>query len=167
MTQKNLMKTLYLVLLATLGTVWPWISANAQGTLNVTATLTGGISCTTTFTCNTGNCQFGCTAGPQCNSGTELQVTLQQLGCTKPSNTCISNVNVNGPNATYKPLQNTFGISATFTDNSCKCNLITLQGRSTTAFTTTPCTGSTVFPPNSSVKGPYTITNPGYTGTGN
>ena len=168
MTQKNLVKTLYLVFLSTLGTVWPWISAQAQHLDTITADATfpysGGVTvkCTTLFTCSGGNCQFDCknSQNPPCTENTQIPITPQRLVCTRldptPRLTCLD-----GPlpgTYTYRPFTNVLVTSVIY-NGPCNCDRETLvSGPQHLANASTCSSGNRVFPSGSSQGGTFSIT---------
>lgn len=177
MTQKNLMKTLYLVLLASLGTVWPWISANAQDSTILTVTAPFAIreppvTCTTQFQCvdtngNSTDCHFGC-SGSECPTE-PITVTLHSITCPRGDRSCIDQPAQ--PNAVYNPSTNALVGPVDFVNGTCNCSAITLTttavGGGGYRVTASNCTGRPpVFPAGNTI-GRYTITGVQYTGTGN
>jgi hypothetical protein len=166
MTRKNLMKTFCPLLLATLGTVWPWISANAQDTLNVSVAFnsTPPVNCVAQFTCPTGS---------NCQSTTPIRVTPSNITCTSkkttaPTNRSCTNVAASGT-YTYNPSQNTLVSNVSFRRNTCNCiDPIILQSGTAYTASVNRCVGgntvTSVFPgaptQTVNVSGTYTIGHP-------
>jgi hypothetical protein len=176
MMQRNMMKTLYLVFLVILGTVWPWISANAQDSTLLTVTAPFAIrepsvTCTTQFQCVDQNgptdCHFGC-SGSGCPTE-PIAVTLQSMTCPRGDRSCIDNPGQ--ANAVYNPSQNALVSPVNFIDGNCHCSAITLTTTPVPAggyrVTASGCTGAPPIFPAGSTNGRYTITGVQYTGTGN
>ena len=171
MTQKSLMKTFYPLLLATLGTVGPWISAHAQQScqnLNVIVTFNGtrNVSCTTQFTCPAAN--------KNCQSSTPITVTPSSITCTSttaPPNPSRSCTNSPASGAyTYNSSTNTLASNVTFPRSNCNCfDPITLNSGTAHMASVNRCFGGTavtsVFPGAPSqpapVTGTYIIETPG------
>jgi len=170
MTQKNLMKTFYLLLLATSGAVWPWISAQAQQscqTLNVIVTFSSSpvVGCTMQFTCPPANIN--------CQSSTPITVTASSITCTSttaPPNPNRSCTNLPNPTTyTYNSSTNTLVGNATFPRPNCNCfDPITLNSGNAYTATVSRCFGgntvTSVFPGAPSqpvnVTGTYIIETP-------
>lgn len=137
MTQKQLMKIFYLLIVATLGTIWPWISANAQTSscdiLNVIATFNYTpappaqpytIECTT---------QFTCPAGSHCSSNASISVNLSSsLNCHRTSTPAPSPCSDSAPGGTasYNPPQNVLKSDVVFRKPACTCDTITFKNGS-------------------------------------
>jgi hypothetical protein len=177
MTQINLKTTLYLVLLAALGAVWPWTSADAAcGELTVSIQFSSAptINCTTVFTCPSGtNCQ---------SSSPPLVVTTASLTCTRPVGTTTRTCTDPPSSGTinYDPPQNSFTSSIDFPGflssstprGNCNCTTITLNADKSARATGCRSSGSNlpplinqVFPPIgggliSNFDGTYTIETP-------
>ena len=176
MIQINLKATLYLVLLAALGAVWPWASANAAcGELTIAAKFGTNVNCTALFTCPSGSKSW--------SNSPPLVVTTANLTCTRVIGTTTRSC-TDPPNAAtinYDPLQEKFTSSIAFPGffstsapkGNCNCTTITLNAdksaiatacRSGASSSLIPPTTNQVFPAplggTSNFTGGYTIETP-------
>ena len=147
MTQKKLIKTLYLPLLITLGVIWPWSSANSQqncDALSVEATFEYFSPSVGRYTikCMT---QFSCPPNSFCQSNNTVKLS-DPLRCWRTSNPdTICSDAAPGGEAQYDPTQTVLKSDVTFQRPTCGCDTIKFVANSNVV-TATRCTGGGIFP---------------------
>ena len=166
MIPKNLMKTFYLLLLATLGTIWPWILANGQQSgqycdkVHVSATFTfegnkPSVTCNMELSCpQYSNCQSS-------NNQTPVQAPTLSMTCSQNTQnnptSCTPTTTPNPTQNIYVPSSNTLKSGETFNPASpCNCDSIIL-GPTLSSTQANHCTGNRVFGAGRNTVTSYTV----------